>query len=74
ITAAIIFFLTAFLFSIPGLFEQRSVAEGVTPAPATAPVEQAPTPAPAEQSTEQAAPAQPGEQKPPEGQSKQENK
>jgi preprotein translocase subunit SecG len=72
ITAAIVFFLTAFLFSIPGLFEQRSVAEGVTPA--TAPVEQTPTPAPAEQSTEPAAPAQPGEQKPPEGQSKQENK
>ena len=74
ITAAIIFFLTAFLFSIPGLFEQRSVAEGVTPAPATVPAQPAPTPAPAEQSTEPAAPAQPGEQKPPEGQSKQENK
>ena len=30
ITAAIVFFLTAFLFSIPGLFEERSVGEGVT--------------------------------------------
>lgn len=40
ITAAIVFFLTAFLFSIPGLFEERSVGEGVTtsgeaPAPTT---------------------------------------
>ena len=45
ITAAIIFFLTAFLFSIPGLFEERSVGEGVTtseeaPAPA-APIQPA---------------------------------
>lgn len=35
ITAAISFFLIAFLFSIPGLFEQRSLGEGV-------PAEQAP--------------------------------
>jgi preprotein translocase subunit SecG len=40
ITAAIAFFLIAFLFSIPGLFEKRSLGEGVgpaEPAPATAP-------------------------------------
>jgi preprotein translocase subunit SecG len=73
IAAAIVFFLTAFLFSIPGLFEQRSVAEGVTPAPAAAP-------APPEQSTQPAAAPpessqpQSGEQKPEEGQSKQDNK
>ena len=42
ITAAIVFFLIAFLFSIPGLFEKRSLGEGVGPA------EQAPAlPAPA---------------------------
>src|ERR1051325_5592406 len=29
ITAAIAFFLIAFLFSIPGLFEERSLGEGV---------------------------------------------
>jgi preprotein translocase subunit SecG len=39
ITAAIVFFLTAFLFSIPGLFEKRSIGEGVN-----APAEQAPAP------------------------------
>ncbi len=32
ITAAISFFLIAFLFSIPGLFEKRSLGEGVGPA------------------------------------------
>lgn len=42
ITAAIVFFMIAFLFSIPGLFEKRSLGEGVGPA------EQAPAvPAPA---------------------------
>ncbi|MEW6128238.1 MAG: preprotein translocase subunit SecG [Acidobacteriota bacterium] len=43
IAAAIIFFLIAFLFSIPGLFTKRSVSEGVAPeaaAPAPAPTEQ----------------------------------
>ncbi|HSE97417.1 MAG TPA: preprotein translocase subunit SecG [Blastocatellia bacterium] len=50
IAAAIVFFLTAFLFSIPGLFEERSVAEGVTSAPASAPV----APAPAEQNAQPA--------------------
>ena len=61
ITAAIVFFLIAFLFSIPGIFEKRSIGEGVgsaveTPAPAPVTPEQqpaavppapAPTPAPA---------------------------
>jgi len=57
ITAAIVFFLTAFIFSIPGLFERRSIGEGVSqpseqaPAPAPEPqpaaVPPAPTPAPA---------------------------
>jgi len=32
ITAAIVFFLIAFLFSIPGLFDQKSLGEGVGPA------------------------------------------
>ncbi|HSE37065.1 MAG TPA: preprotein translocase subunit SecG [Blastocatellia bacterium] len=32
ITAAISFFLIAFLFSIPGLFDKRSLGEGVGPA------------------------------------------
>src|SRR6185295_10761128 len=47
ITAAIAFFLIAFLFSIPGLFEKRSLGEGVGPAepvPVT-------TPAPTDQTT-----------------------
>ncbi|MEK6288237.1 MAG: preprotein translocase subunit SecG [Acidobacteriota bacterium] len=48
ITAAVCFFLIAFLFSIPGLFEKRSLGEGVGPAEAApvspaAPAEQAPT-------------------------------
>ena len=41
ITAAIVFFLIAFLFSIPGIFEKRSIGEGFSPAaetPASAPV------------------------------------
>jgi preprotein translocase subunit SecG len=37
ITAAIAFFLIAFLFSIPGLFEERSLGEGVGPAESAAP-------------------------------------
>ncbi|HKP85529.1 MAG TPA: preprotein translocase subunit SecG [Blastocatellia bacterium] len=41
ITAAIVFFLIAFLFSIPGLFEERSVGEGVG-AEETLPVQPAP--------------------------------
>jgi preprotein translocase subunit SecG len=50
ITAAIIFFLTAFLFSIPGLFERRSVGESVVeqteppPPVTTPPVSEAPAP------------------------------
>jgi preprotein translocase subunit SecG len=57
ITAAIVFFLIAFLFSIPGLFEKRSLGEGVGPAESAAPV----TPAtPSEQPSGNA--AQPSEQ------------
>ncbi len=41
ITAAIVFFLIAFIFSIPGIFEKRSIGEGVS-----APAEQTPAPAP----------------------------
>lgn len=64
ITAAIVFFLTAFLFSIPGLFEERSVGEGVTTteeaAPAPTPVQPAPDqtpPAATEQPAAAPAPA-----------------
>jgi len=52
ITAAILFFLIAFLFSIPGLFDKRSLGEGVGPAesapvvPATPPEQSAPGAAP----------------------------
>ena len=67
ITAAIVFFLIAFLFSIPGLFEERSVGEGVGPAesaPAqSAPIQSVPEqtpPAPADQPA--AAPANPADQ------------
>jgi preprotein translocase subunit SecG len=47
ITAAIVFFLIAFLFSIPGLFDKRSLGEGVGPAEQApvAPVTPAETPA-----------------------------
>jgi len=44
ITAAIVFFLIAFLFSIPGLFDKRSLGEGVGPAE-SAPAPITPTPA-----------------------------
>ena len=60
ITAAIVFFLIAFIFSIPGIFERRSIGEGVTqseqapvtppaplPTPEQQPVAVPPTPAPA---------------------------
>ena len=54
ITAAIVFFLIAFLFSIPGLFDKRSLGEGVGPA------EQVPT-APANPGTAPETPSsQPG--------------
>ena len=46
ITAAIAFFLIAFLFSIPGLFDKRSLGEGVGPAE-QAPVVPAPVETPA---------------------------
>jgi preprotein translocase subunit SecG len=70
ITAAIVFFLTAFLFSIPGLFEERSVGEGVTTSeeslPAPTPVQPAPdqTP-PAATDQPAAAPAEPAKQEAP---------
>ena len=76
IGAAVIFFLTAFLFSIPGLFETRSVGEGVGPAqtqpapPATPPAGVPQTTPPAEQpATEPRAP----EPKPAESAPKQDN-
>ena len=55
ITAAIAFFLIAFLFSIPGLFEKRSLGEGVGPAE-PAPIS---TPAPADETTPAAPSAAP---------------
>ncbi|HST20206.1 MAG TPA: preprotein translocase subunit SecG [Blastocatellia bacterium] len=67
ITAAIIFFLTAFLFSIPGLFEERSVGEGVTTseevpaAPAPTPVQPAPDQTPAATGQPAAVPVTPAE-------------
>ena len=58
IGAAIVFFLTAFLFSIPGLFAKRSLGEGVGPAEQSAPAPVTPAPV----APESAAPptAQPG--------------
>ena len=55
ITAAIVFFLIAFLFSIPGLFEKRSLGEDAGPAESapTAPL----TPAPSPESTLPVSPA-----------------
>jgi protein translocase SecG subunit len=78
ITAAISFFLIAFLFSIPGLFDKRSLGEGVGPAdnvPASPVVPAAPVETPAgSSSTSQPAvqpaaappvqPAAPGTNKP----------
>ena len=64
ITAAIVFFLIAFLFSIPGLFEERSVGESVgveeavpvQPAPAQpVPLQSAPESAPVAPSSQPAA-------------------
>ena len=56
ITAAIVFFLIAFIFSIPGIFEKRSIGEGVN-----TPTEQAPAPLPAPTPEQQpaAVPVQP---------------
>ncbi|MFY9557222.1 MAG: preprotein translocase subunit SecG, partial [Blastocatellia bacterium] len=72
ITAAIIFFLIAFLFSIPGLFEKRSLGEGVGPAESApvsplTPAEQTPSspPSTAEPANQPAAaPAKPSDAKP----------
>ena len=60
ITAAIAFFLIAFLFAIPGLFDKRSLGEGVGPAeqaPAAPVVPAAPVETPTGSSS--AAPGQP---------------
>src|SRR5262245_23459242 len=46
ITAAIVFFLIAFLFSIPGLFDKRSLGEGVGPAESSSPVPATPAETP----------------------------
>jgi protein translocase SecG subunit len=73
ITAAISFFLIAFLFSIPGLFDKRSLGEGVGPpesvpatpvvpaAPVEVPVGPSSAAAPANQPAT-APPAQPADQ------------
>ncbi|HWO02373.1 MAG TPA: preprotein translocase subunit SecG [Blastocatellia bacterium] len=70
ISAAIAFFLIAFLFSIPGLFDKRSIGERAgpaeaTPATAPAPVDQTtpPEPSAAPPSADATpAPAKPAEQ------------
>jgi preprotein translocase subunit SecG len=54
IGAAIIFFMIAFLFSIPGLFSKRSIGETTEPAESSAPM---PAPAPVEPAPESTAPA-----------------
>lgn len=62
ITAAISFFLIAFLFSIPGLFDKRSLGEGVGPAeqaPASPVVPAAPVEAPTDSSSTAPAASQP---------------
>ena len=61
ITAAIVFFLIAFLFSIPGLFDQRSLGEGVGPAE-SAPAAPVTPPAPEQPPSSSAVPpvTQPG--------------
>jgi protein translocase SecG subunit len=53
ITAAIVFFLVAFIFSIPGIFERRSIGEGVGQS------EQAPAPLPAPEQPPAAVPPAP---------------
>jgi protein translocase SecG subunit len=66
ITAAICFFLIAFLFSIPGLFDKRSLGQGVGPAesapvvPAT-PADQTPPAAIPPSSQPATTPAKPAE-------------
>lgn len=80
ITAAIVFFLIAFLFNIPGLFEEKSVGEGITPGqgttqpapaqpaipPTTEPQQSAPAAAPQTQPQgETATPSSPSNQTPP---------
>ena len=72
ITAAIVFFLVAFLFSIPGLFEKRSLGESAGPAESTpapvipvTPTEQTQTPPPEglQPSQPAAVPAKPADDK-----------
>jgi preprotein translocase subunit SecG len=59
IGAAIAFFLIAFLFSVPGITEKKSLGEGVGPAQSQAP---APEPAPVVPETPPSpTPAQPGD-------------
>ena len=67
ITAAIAFFMIAFLFSIPGLFEKRSLGEGVgpaEPAPATIPAPAGQTTPPAPSAAPPTGEAAPGAVKP----------
>ena len=59
ITAAIVFFLIAFIFSIPGIFEQRSIGEGVNQPAEQAPAPLTPAPAAPEQQQPAAVPVQP---------------
>ncbi|MGH9822696.1 MAG: preprotein translocase subunit SecG [Blastocatellia bacterium] len=58
VTAAVVFFLIAFLFSIPGLFEKRSLGQGVKRGAATAPSPVQPVaPAPVTSGSPSAAPS-----------------
>jgi len=65
--AAIVFFLVAFLFSIPGLFEKKSLGQGITNSPAGQ-QQQAPAPeppaVPSALPETSASPASPGAAKP----------
>jgi preprotein translocase subunit SecG len=73
ITAAISFFLIAFLFSIPGLFEKRSLGEGVgpaEPAPAAAPAPDVQTTPPLPSAAPPTGEATPAPAKPDEGKAK----
>jgi protein translocase SecG subunit len=64
ITAAIVFFLIAFLFSIPGLFDKRSLGEGVGPAESAPVAPATPTETPAAPSPEGSPAAAPAPAKP----------
>jgi preprotein translocase subunit SecG len=58
ITAAVAFFMIAFLFSIPGLFDKRSLGQGVGPA------ESAPAPVVPAAPADQIVPVTPGAEQP----------